>query len=240
MKKILILGGSGFIGKNLDTESLMNFVGSGTGYVTTWYDQSGNNYHVTQSLSGTGITVVQSGVLNTLNSKPVVRFSSAHLRGASYPLTSFSVYGVFQVVDSGYTGYYFNRSTTGYSFKTQDNYNGTPWQSELIVYSASIDSWGSSQFTAGNSYTYPSTPQLLENWNWDLSSRTFSQQGISFTPGGGVSGNSGASGYSAVGGTEYGGGANGIFNIQEVIVFNTKQANSGSITSLINNYYQIY
>jgi hypothetical protein len=231
----------GFSGKNLDTQSLMNFVGSGTGYVTTWYDQSGYNNHVTQSLSGTGITIAQNGVLNTLNSKPVVTFNTAQLRGATYPLTEFSLYGVFQVSSApSYAGYYYNRSTTGYSFKTQDNYNNTPWESELVIYSASIDSWGSSQFTAGNSYAYPLTPQLLENWNWTTSSVSFSQQGVSFATGPGTSGNAGSSGYSAVGGTAYGGAASGIMNIQEVIVFSIKQQNSGSITSLINNYYNIY
>ena len=33
----------GFNGINLDTSSLTSFCGSGNGFVTTWYDQSGNN-----------------------------------------------------------------------------------------------------------------------------------------------------------------------------------------------------
>ena len=33
---------------SLDTTSLLTFVGSGNGFVTTWYDQSGNNKHIVQ------------------------------------------------------------------------------------------------------------------------------------------------------------------------------------------------
>ena len=33
----------GFVGNDLDINTLSNFIGNGTGYVKTWYDQSGNN-----------------------------------------------------------------------------------------------------------------------------------------------------------------------------------------------------
>lgn len=36
-------------GGHLDTISLKTFVGSGNGFITTWYDQSGNNINLTQA-----------------------------------------------------------------------------------------------------------------------------------------------------------------------------------------------
>ena len=34
---------------NLDTTSLLSFVGSGDGFITTWYDQSGKGNHATNT-----------------------------------------------------------------------------------------------------------------------------------------------------------------------------------------------
>jgi trimeric autotransporter adhesin len=34
---------------DLDTVALLAFVGSGNGFITTWYDQSGNGRHATQT-----------------------------------------------------------------------------------------------------------------------------------------------------------------------------------------------
>jgi len=52
----------GFAKEDLDIASLMNFVGSGSGYVTTWYDQSGNNRHQTQATAGNQLAIVTAGV----------------------------------------------------------------------------------------------------------------------------------------------------------------------------------
>ena len=39
----------GFSGKDIDSSALETFVAGGTGYVVTWYDQSGNSDHLTQA-----------------------------------------------------------------------------------------------------------------------------------------------------------------------------------------------
>jgi hypothetical protein len=53
----------GFSGNDLDTAALLAFVGSGNGFVTTWYDQSGNGLNLTQPTAGTQMRIVNSGVL---------------------------------------------------------------------------------------------------------------------------------------------------------------------------------
>jgi hypothetical protein len=57
---------------NLDTTSLLSFVGSSNGFVTTWFDQSGNNRNLTQTTAAVQPRIVNAGVIDTLNGKPSV------------------------------------------------------------------------------------------------------------------------------------------------------------------------
>jgi hypothetical protein len=59
-------------GGNLNTVALLAFVGSGSGFVTTWYDQSGNSKNLIQTTAGNQPSIVLLGVLNTQNSKPIL------------------------------------------------------------------------------------------------------------------------------------------------------------------------
>lgn len=61
---------------DLDVASLMTFVGSGTGYVTVLYDQSGNGNNAVQTNTTNQPTIVTSGVLNTWNGRPAIIFSN--------------------------------------------------------------------------------------------------------------------------------------------------------------------
>ncbi len=63
---------------DLDIAALLAFVGSGSGFVTIWYDQSGNNRHATQTTAGSQPRIVNNGVLETLNGKPSVRWDGSN------------------------------------------------------------------------------------------------------------------------------------------------------------------
>jgi hypothetical protein len=58
----------------LDTAALLTHVGGGSGFVTTWYDQSGNGRDVTQSAAANQPRIVNAGVVDTRNGRPAVRF----------------------------------------------------------------------------------------------------------------------------------------------------------------------
>lgn len=62
----------GFVNNVLDTASLLTFVGAGNGFVTTWYDQSGNANNATMSTAINQPQIVQSGNVLTVNSKPSI------------------------------------------------------------------------------------------------------------------------------------------------------------------------
>lgn len=67
----------GFSGVNLDTSALTSFCGSGNGFVTTWYDQSGNGRNATQTTAANQPQIVSSGAVINVNSKPSVRFQDS-------------------------------------------------------------------------------------------------------------------------------------------------------------------
>jgi hypothetical protein len=60
---------------NLDTTALLAFTGTGAldnGFVTTWYDQSGNALNATQTTAINQPIIVSAGALITVNSKPAI------------------------------------------------------------------------------------------------------------------------------------------------------------------------
>jgi hypothetical protein len=71
----------GFNGSGeLDTTALLTFVGAGNGNILTWYDQSGNGNNATLVNTQPPIIVI-SGVLQTQNSKPCIRFRTSGSEG---------------------------------------------------------------------------------------------------------------------------------------------------------------
>lgn len=68
---------------NLDTTSLTSFCGAGNGFVTTWYDQSGNARNATQTTAVNQPQIVSSGSVLTMNSKPCTVFSNSRFNISS-------------------------------------------------------------------------------------------------------------------------------------------------------------
>jgi hypothetical protein len=64
---------------DLDTTALLNFVGSGNGFVTILYDKSGNGRNATQTTPDNQPRIVNAGVIETQNGKPVVRFDGTDI-----------------------------------------------------------------------------------------------------------------------------------------------------------------
>lgn len=53
----------GFVSDDLDKASLLTFVGAGNGFVTTWYDQSGNANDANQATAANQAQIVTSGAM---------------------------------------------------------------------------------------------------------------------------------------------------------------------------------
>jgi hypothetical protein len=59
---------------NLDTAALLSFIGSGTGYIIRWYDQSGNGR---DTASAQGGRCVNAGILQTRQGRPSITQSTS-------------------------------------------------------------------------------------------------------------------------------------------------------------------
>jgi hypothetical protein len=91
---------------DLNTTALLTFVGSGNGFVATWYDQSGNGRNAAQATAGSQPQIVSNGAIETQNGRPTVAQSlvtqSLPISAAFSGLTSATGTFVFrQLVNSG-------------------------------------------------------------------------------------------------------------------------------------------
>lgn len=89
----------GFVANVLDSTSLLTFCGSGNGFVTTWYDQSGTGRNNTQTTASLQPQIVVSGVVNKLNNKPSILWSDTSdkymLSNSAITATSLTIAAVY-------------------------------------------------------------------------------------------------------------------------------------------------
>ena len=161
----------------LDTTSLLSFVGSGNGFVTTWYDQSGNGVNISQPTAANQPQIVSAGVVRLLNNKPSIYFDGGNYYFNSSTQTvlssgsgGYSIFGtakpsgtsgpkcLFYIGSaSGNNGVGFNLSNTqprhywfANDFDTSQTFSDTN-----TIYAVSYD--GSKRYTAINNITESQT-----------------------------------------------------------------------------------
>jgi hypothetical protein len=90
----------GFVSGNLDESALTTFCGVGNGFVTTWYDQSGNARDASQGTAANQPRIVNSGVVDLTNTKPSLLFNGSTQRfdlpSISFTFNSTSIIGVIK------------------------------------------------------------------------------------------------------------------------------------------------
>jgi hypothetical protein len=188
------------------------------GYVNTWYDQSGNGRHATQTATGSQPLIVSSGSLVTENGKPAIRFD-----GVNDSLIMAGLHGQ-SVLDQ-----YFVTSTSDTVYIYPNSAGGTPFGFEAE----------SGNFTDGRGSSY-GTGILYANgvettgytrddiYNVTVGYKTVVHQGAD------------TSGWSSY---EFGARAGFTYSgsLQELIAYTSSQAaNRTLIENNINNYYNIY
>jgi len=75
----------GFVSGLIDLQTLIDFVGTSSGFVSKWYDQTDNNFTVNQATLAQQPRIVLNGVLETFNNNPCITFdiSTVSLASAS-------------------------------------------------------------------------------------------------------------------------------------------------------------
>jgi len=115
----------GFFRYTVDTDAILNFVGSGNGFVTTWYDQSGNGVNISQGTTASQFNIVTSGSLHYEGNDLVMNATTnrAFSRNtATVSLSGWTVYTKSRLLTNGgsYIGGNFGvmqLNSVGYAFR---------------------------------------------------------------------------------------------------------------------------
>ena len=115
---------------NLDTKALLDFAGTNSVRVVTWYDQSGNVRNAGQGTNAAQPTIVGGGVLKTVNGKPALdfdgsddSFNAGH--NGLYGQARFDAYFHIESDDTQYLMFSQSTSSGNHSFAVLDGSTST-------------------------------------------------------------------------------------------------------------------
>jgi hypothetical protein len=230
----------GFSSGNLDTTALTSFCSGTNGFVTTWYDQSGNARNATQTTAANQPQIVSSGAVINLNGKPAMQFDGSNdgLNTPALTLSNNSYFSVYkqnlETVTSNF-GYLFSDFSAAQNLSLFDN-NTAPNQNKRYVFNNPNVLYDGVSTNAQElmAQFYPTASPYL-NLFINGSAQTFSSLPSSPVS---VTGLTFSLMYLNISGTSthYSSG-----NMQEFISYNSNQlTNLTGINTNINTYYGIY
>lgn len=95
----------GFVNNILDTASLLSFCGVGNGFITTWYDQSGNANNATQTTAANQPQIVLNGAMITTGGKNSIKFDGTNDRLDASGVTTGNPKSIFVATKNDYLGF---------------------------------------------------------------------------------------------------------------------------------------
>ena len=238
----------GFVSNQLDTSTLTTFCSGTNGFVTTWYDQSGNGNNVTQSTAGSQPQIVNSGSVINLNGKPTAQFTKANdhkllnnafsisgsttftfIGSITTPVTNWSyVFGI------GIYGY-----TTGYQFTPSTYVTANDWTAGDLALVGNGYSSGQAPRFVSNGAQYTSGVQALTLGILSTSNAKVYKNNSLVSQRIGLTGNVGSNVGLIIGSNNFYEALPG--NIQELVFWNSDQnSNANGINTNTNTYYATY
>lgn len=226
----------GFVGMDLDTTSLSTFVGAGNGFVTRWYDQTGNNRHMVQTTAGLQPTIISSGSLIIRNGNLSIYYNNTfniyHTTSYSFsngPISTIGVVNMDGIVASSQFGLYHSgvfeigrRSNDKWGFGCLSD------QSVVVTTVPGVAGYSTTPQAVVNNATY----LIYSNWNGNLTPVKYRRNSIAVA-------NTANSGSTLRTGTTSMNYYKGF--ISEMIIYTSDQAsNVAGMETNINGYYNIY
>lgn len=213
----------GFVGDVLDTAALLAFIGSNTGRVITWYDQSGNGNHATQSVFADACIIVNAGTLVTDGGKVAIT-------GNKFLLLNSAI-----VPNSSYAGFSVMSRATSTDFNISFSANGIPIIS-LVISTSNIFNYNNVteiRYGISGGYTGRHLYSTLNILNVQTAYFNGTLQTVTTSP------TVGTGNFSRLLGRLSTDTFQG--KTQEHILYNTNQSsNNTGINNNINTYYSIY
>ena len=212
---------------NLDTASMLSFVGVGSGFVSVWFDQSGNGRNLNQNTSTNQLRIVNSGVLDTLNGKP-----SAYNQAGGINRFMKVSFGANLAQPNTYFHVGSHTNTIAYIL---DNESGS---TQSAIYQGSSTSL---RLFAGSDLSLTYTPNIsTQRLIFAMTNSTTSRLGVNGATGSTGNANTGFMNGLTLGASVSSTSGN-LTHHQEIIVFNSNQlTNRTGIEANINSFYSIY
>lgn len=208
----------------LDETALTTFVGSGNGFVTTWYDQSGNAGNLTLSTAAKQPTIVSSGVVSLSRSKPAIYATQTSPAVLAASVSIASPFTIIQVC-------HMTTDKNGYRVALGLGLQGFQWGYDNLgkIY------MGSSNFINATR-TKPTNSEMLFGISNGASS-SINMNGSQIS-----TGTINSSSTSTISLSSNGGATDAFIGYhQELIIYTSDQsANRTAIESNINSFYGIY
>lgn len=234
---------------DLETSSLTLFCGGGNGFVTTWYDQSGNSRNATQTTAANQPQIVSSGSVVLDGGKPSIFWNGGQrLSLVSDSMTNnigyFSFFGVSKLNENtSTTPRWLGLFSTGssptssrilFGKNTTNNYGGGGRRLDSDSFSGAFSSTTYTLNRALNSILFNYIDSKLDAY---LNSSSLASS-TTFHSGGSTSATNSQTQQIGANGA---GQENWLGNIQELIFYTSNQSsNRTGIESNINNFYSIY
>lgn len=229
----------------LDTSALKDFIGSNNGYVSVWYDQSGNGLNVSQTTYSNQPVIATSGVIERQSGLPSIKFvasNSNYFSGGNILNNDSLILNVYSVSKLG------SAATQTIISKSNGDVASNKWT--LFKLSGNAQAWYIDGFTNRSaSGSFSSTSNTLFQYYANKSTDTVqvltnnTQLAVNTS---GISDGAWSTTYTLYIGAYNGSGGNVTISgyyldgtIQEIIVYK-KALNRSSVNSLINSYYSLY
>jgi len=223
----------GFVNNELDTASLLTFVGSGDAFVSIWYDQSGEGNNLLQTSASLQPIIVKAGVLVTENGKPALNFDGINdfLLNTSFKLNPvpFTLFIVNKFNETDKLQHLIDQSegrSAGYLFITNQN------DYQYYYYPDIVD------VTLANSNT---SQNLMSQLVADENQKFYLNSTLSASATTAINNNPIPTYDFVIGGDPDIGGRSANTFLQEIIIYKSNQeSNITDIQENINNHYSIY